>query len=174
MDELHRVLRGQPVDAQATRQLPYLMSVVKEVLRLHPSIPVLSREASHKCEIGGYKIRRGGEVLISPWALQRSERYFSQPERFIPERWTEDFERALPRWAYFPFGGGNRVCIGQHMATQELMMIFATLLQRASIVPAAGNNPQMGVGLTMTPVRGSVRLNVSVKPAETVASRVAN
>jgi cytochrome P450 len=172
--ELNQVLRLQSIDAQAMRKLPYLMSVVKEILRLHPSIPVLSREAITECEIGGFKIRRGGEVLISPWAMQRSERYFSEPERFMPARWTQEFERELPRWAYFPFGGGNRVCIGQHMATQELMMIFANVLRRASIVPAADNNPQMGVGLTMTPVRGSVRLRVSVKPPETQVSPTAN
>jgi cytochrome P450 len=167
--ELAEKLGGASVTASDLRELPYLGAVIKEVLRLHPSIPVISREAIEPCVVGGHHIPKGAQALMTSWAIQRSKRYFDNPEAFLPERWTPDFERALPRFAYFPYGGGHRVCIGQHMAFVELATIFATILQGAELVPANQEAPKPEFGLTMVPQKGALRFRVrkNVLPAAT-------
>jgi cytochrome P450 len=158
--ELDHVLRGALPGTDAARRLPFLYDVLRESLRLYPSIPILGRAAARNTRIGDTKVPWTSEVLISPWAIQRSSRYFPEPLAFRPERWTPEFERALPRYAYFPFSGGPRVCMGQHMAVQEAMQILATLLQFAELEPVEGKIPVMDVGMTAVPRHGTLELCV--------------
>lgn len=110
--------------------LPYLDKVFKESLRLYPPVWVIGRESIEATELGGSQLGPKAQIVMSQWAMQRDPRYFDAPDRFIPERWTPEFEKSLPRGAYFPFSLGPRVCTGQGFATVEFKLIVATILQR--------------------------------------------
>ena len=158
--ELATVLGGGLPGTDAARRLPYLHDVLRESLRLYPSIPILGRAAVRNTRIGDTDVPKGSEVLISPWAIQRSSRHYQEPLAFRPERWTPEFERTLPRYAYMPFSGGPRVCMGQYLAVQESMQILATLLQFAELRPADERTPVLDAGMTAVPRRGTLELQV--------------
>lgn len=125
--ELDRVLAGRLPVADDLPQLRYTEMVIREVMRLYPSAYVIGREAITPCELGGYRVPAGGTILMSQWAVHRDPRWYDAPERFLPERWGEGLERRLPKCAYFPFGGGPRVCIGNHFAQMEAVLVLATV-----------------------------------------------
>jgi len=130
-DELDRVLGGRlPVMADLSA-LPYTLQVIKEAMRLYPPAWVLNaREPRHDVTIGDYVAPAGTQIFISQWVMHRLARYFPAPEQFLPERWTSAFEESLPRYAYMPFGGGPRICIGNSFAMMEAQLVLATLAQR--------------------------------------------
>jgi cytochrome P450 len=158
--ELADVLGGALPSTDAARQLPYLYSVLLETLRLYPSIPILGRAAVRDTTIGDTPVPKGSEVLISPWAIHRSPRYYRDPQAFAPERWTPEFEHSLPKHTYLPFSTGPRVCMGQHMAVQECMQILGTLLQRVELRAIEGRTPILDSGMTSVPRRGTLALQV--------------
>ena len=82
------------------------------------------------CSVGGYPVRKGMTILMSQWVVQRDPRFFEAPEEFRPERWEGDLMKRLPRFAYFPFGGGPRLCIGNNFALMEATLILVTIAQR--------------------------------------------
>ena len=88
-------------------------------MRLYPPVYLLGREAVREVEIGGYRLPRGTVFLMSQWVVHRDPRFFPEPEMFKPERWGDSRDRQRPRFAYFPFGGGPRICIGQPLAMME-------------------------------------------------------
>ena len=88
-----------------------------EALRLYPPAYVVGRETTRACEIGGFAIPTGATLFMSQWVMHRDGRFFAQPDAFIPERWSDGSSARLPRFAYFPFGGGPRICIGSRFAT---------------------------------------------------------
>lgn len=135
-DELDRVLNGRPPGAADAARLPYTRAVVAESIRLYPPAWSIARRALTELELGGYRIARGSIVVTSPWIVQRDARWFPEPARFDPERWLVD-DPARPRLAYFPFGGGTRICIGERFAWTEAMLVLATLASRwrARLVP---------------------------------------
>jgi cytochrome P450 len=104
--------------------------VVKESMRLYPPVAVFGREAAQDCTIGDYEIHQGTVITISQWVMHRHPQYFDNPEVFEPERWTEEFEKNLPRGVYIPFGDGPRVCIGKGFAQMEAGLLLATIAQR--------------------------------------------
>ena len=104
--------------------------VVMEAMRLFPPAWAIGREAAQDCEIGGYHVAAGTTILMSPWVIHRDPRFFENPTEFRPQRWSGDLARQLPRFAYFPFGGGPRICIGNRFAMMEAMLILATIVQR--------------------------------------------
>ncbi|MEP6568713.1 MAG: cytochrome P450 [Acidobacteriota bacterium] len=110
--------------------LPYTRMVIKEATRLYPPNRSVGREALNDCEIGDYHVPAGTQLLMSQWVVHRDSRYFESPEKFHPERWTPEFVAQLPKYAYFPFGGGPRVCIGQDFAIMEATLVIATILRR--------------------------------------------
>jgi cytochrome P450 len=114
--------------------LRLLGATLAEAMRLHPPAWILVREAVRPVEIGGYTIPPRAFVVMSPWVVHRDPRWFALPHRFIPERWLDDLEARLPRFAYFPFGGGPRGCIGSGLARMEALMVLAVFLQRARFV----------------------------------------
>lgn len=118
--------------------LPYTRMVVKEALRLYPPNRSVGREALNDCEIGDYDVPAGTQVLMSQWVVQRDPRWFESPEEFRPERWTPEFTKQLPKYAYFPFGGGPRVCIGQDFAMMEAMLVIATVLRKFRLTLIGG------------------------------------
>jgi cytochrome P450 len=131
--EVDAAFAGGAPDPMALCALPYLQAVAREALRLYPPGYVIGREVVTPFELGGYTLERGAQLSVSPYTVQRDPRFFAEPERFVPERWLEPSAAELPRFAYFPFGGGPRVCIGNHFATMEVALVLATLLRRLEI-----------------------------------------
>lgn len=131
--EIDGQLRGRRATVEDLTQLPYLEAFVKETLRLYPAAPVLGRTVVAPLELGGYAIAPTETVVVSPFAVQRDARWYPDPDSFSPERWLDGSTQGLPRFAYFPFGGGPRVCIGNHFALMEAKLILASLVQQLSL-----------------------------------------
>jgi cytochrome P450 len=131
--ELRSVLGTRAPGAVDLGDLKFTEMVIKESMRLYPPNRSVGREALKECEIGGYLIPRGAQLIMSQWVVHRDKRYFRNPEEFIPERWEEGRSKALPKYAYFPFGGGPRMCFGKSIALMEMSLILATVVQRFSI-----------------------------------------
>ena len=147
----------------AFADLPKLRSVrnvVYESLRMYPPADVLGREAITDCTIQGLHISKGSNIFASTWVLHRDPRFFNEPERFNPARWTDDFEKSLPRFAYFPFGGGPRFCIGQTFALTEAALALAAICQRFTFAPSPGFRLELWPAITLRP-RNGVRLIVT-------------
>jgi cytochrome P450 len=128
-EEVDRVLMGRRATLDAVDTLPYVTRVVTESARLFPPAWSIGRRAKEPCEIGGYTIPAQSLVFMSQWTMHRDRRFYPDPERFDPARWTPEFRASLPRYAYFPFGGGVRRCIGESFAWTELVLIVATIAQ---------------------------------------------
>jgi cytochrome P450 len=152
--EWNRVLGGRCPTPDDLPQLPYTDSVITEAMRLYPPVYLIGREATQDLELGGYRVKKGYTIFMSQWVNHRDPRYFPEPEAFRPERWDEGLAKKIPKYAYYPFGGGQRVCIGNTFALMEAAIILAAVGQRfrftvdpdARIVP----KPQ----ITLTPAYG--------------------
>lgn len=114
---------------------PFALQVLKESMRLYPPAYAIARSAVRDTEIGGFPVRRDDVVFISQWLLHRDARFFEDPLRFDPDRFLPEREARIPKYAYFPFGGGRRICIGNHFALTEGQVILNTLAQRFSMEP---------------------------------------
>jgi cytochrome P450 len=153
--ELAEVLGGRLPTMEDLSRLHYTEMIAKECMRLYPPAYALGREAVNECEIGGFRVPAGAQVFMFQWATQRDVRFFAQPEEFQPERWTEEFITSLPKYAYFPFGGGPRACIGNYFAMMEIVLVLATIGQRfrfsllpehpVSLLPAMSLRPKDGI-----------------------------
>jgi cytochrome P450 len=133
--ELSRVLAARPPTIADVPSLPFTDAVLKEAMRLYPPAWALSRMAVEADSLGGYHAPAGTMVAMSQWVVHRDARHFPQPDAFRPERWLEGLEQKLPRGAYFPFGGGPRLCIGVAFAQVEAKLVLARLLQRFRFEP---------------------------------------
>jgi cytochrome P450 len=137
--ELEQVLGGTPPTVDDLARLPYTRMVVSEALRLFPPNYAIAREALEAFSVGGYAVPAGTLILMSPYVIQRDARFFRDPSRFDPERWNPELAEKPQKFAYFPFGGGPRGCIGQSYAVQEATLVVATLAQRWRMRLAPGH-----------------------------------
>ena len=128
--EVDAVLAGRTPTPDDLPRLRYAEQVVQESMRLLPPVYTIGREALHDCEVGGYQVPKGTTLLMSQWVVHHDERFFDRPWDFVPERWAEEKIKRLPRFAYFPFGGGPRLCIGNTFAMMESVLVLATIAQR--------------------------------------------
>jgi cytochrome P450 len=128
--ELDRVLEGRLPTVADLGRLQYVDRIATEALRLYPPAWIVGRRAIADYDLGEYDVPARGVVFMSPYVMQRDTRFFAHPERFDPDRWTPDFRESLPQFAYFPFGGGARRCIGDQFALMELSLLVATLAQQ--------------------------------------------
>lgn len=132
-EEVESVLAGRDATTEDLPQLKFTESIILETMRLYPPAWVIGRESVGPFEVGGYQFGAGTTVMIAPWVLHRDARHFDEPEAFRPERWLDGLARRLPRYAYMPFGGGPRVCIGQRFAMIEATLILATIAQHFGV-----------------------------------------
>ncbi len=118
--------------------LPYTRQVVTESLRLYPPAYAIGRRALEDYPCDGFMLRKGTVVLVMPWLQQRDARWWPDPLRFDPDRWAPSAVQSRPKFSYFPFGAGTRICIGEQFAWTEAILMLATLAQRwsATLVPA--------------------------------------
>ena len=152
--ELDATLGGQLPTVADLSRLPYAGMVVSEVLRLYPPASVLTREVITDFAIDGYRVVPGTEIVMSPWVMHRDPRYFADPEAFRPERWADGLASRLPRYAYFPFGGGPRLCIGKAFATMEAMLVLATVVPRVHLALLPGQRVEAEEIPTLHPKDG--------------------
>jgi cytochrome P450 len=125
--ELDSALNGRTPSMDDLPNLVYTEQVLTESMRLYTPVWGTSRIAINDVEIGGYPIQKGSLVFVSQYVTHRDPRWYSDPLEFRPERWTPEFKASLPRYAYFPFGGGPRQCIGEPFAWMEGVLLLATI-----------------------------------------------
>ncbi len=159
-DELDRVLGGRVPTADDAQRLPYTRAIVAEAMRLYPPAWTLGRRVLRDYHWGGHDIPAGSLILMSQWIVQRDPRWWPDPTRFDPNRWLGE-PSTRPRFAYFPFGAGNRVCIGESFAWTEAILVLAAIASQWRLVvdPSQSIEPlplitlRMRHGLRVTPVR---------------------
>lgn len=159
-DEITTQLGDRPATAADLPKLEYADAVVREAMRLYPPAWALGREVTAPCVIGGYSIPVGTQLWVAQWVVHRDRRWFADPLSFRPERWANGFAKTLPRHAYFPFGGGPRVCIGNAFAMMEAVLVLVTIARRFAVsttddrplalVPTVTLRPKDGVPLRLT------------------------
>ncbi|WP_123539043.1 cytochrome P450 [Halosimplex salinum] len=159
-EELDEVLGdgSEGSSADATRpsaadlfELDYLGQVVDEALRLYPPAYTVFREPTRDVEIGGYEIPAGSTISLPQWVVHRDDRWYDDPDSFRPERWTDDFRDDLPEYAYYPFGGGPRHCIGMRFALMEAKLVLGTLAQRFAFEAVTEPPLDLSMQITLQP-----------------------
>jgi cytochrome P450 len=161
VEELHSVLGDREPTTDDVPLLRYTEMVLKESMRLYPAVWGIGRRAIADCEIGGYRIGAGTNVFIFQFLTQRDSRFFSDPGKFDPERWRDDPVRAgkIPRFAYFPFGGGPRVCVGAAFAMLEATLLLAMIQQKFHLELTPGHAVEPLPSVTLRPKNG-IRITV--------------
>ncbi len=155
-EELRAVLGGRVPAPEDLPRLRYTEMVIKEAMRLYPAVWGIGRRAIEECALGGYRVPAGSNIFILQWRMQRDPRFFPDPERFDPERWREDPVRSgkIPRFAYFPFGGGPRVCVGASFAMMEVTLLLAMIQQRFRLEIVQGHLIELFASVTLRPKYG--------------------
>lgn len=158
LDELTRVLNGRTPTVEDVPKLEYTRAVIAESMRLYPPAWTMGRRAVEAHAIGGHTIAPDSLVILSQWVAHRDPRWWNEPERFVPDRWMKsEAAAARPKYSYFPFGGGSRICIGESFAWTEAILLLATIAPRWSftLVTAPRLDPRITLrpkGLRMQPV----------------------
>lgn len=152
--ELASVLGGRAPTVEDAPALRYTEWVILETMRIYPPAWSVGREALTDLELAGTQLRKGAQLWIFQWAAHRDPQWFPRPDSFEPERWDDDLVRRLPRCAYFPFGGGPRLCIGQGFAMLEAVLVLASLARRWRPVIAPRDRPKPQFSITLRPAGG--------------------
>lgn len=164
--EVHGVLGDRPATLADLRALRLTDAVVKESMRLYPAIWSISRVASVDTVLGGYRVERGTEVWLAAWVTQRDERWFHDPLAFRPSRWLDGDKP--PKYAYFPFGGGPRVCIGNSFAQMEAVLLLAEISRRYRVHVPANHDVNIEPGAALRP-RGGLPTRLEERRAVALA-----
>jgi len=169
--ELDSVLKGRTPTMRDLGTLQFTDWVIKEALRLYPPAWILNgRKPMQAIHVGGYTIPAGSLIFMSPYVLQRDPRYFDDAETFQPQRWADGLEKRIPRYAYFPFGGGPRVCIGNQFALMEARLVLATIAQRYRLALSGGAVVEPDALITLRPKNGIMMRVMAREKAEEPAS----
>ena len=148
--EADEAVADGPPNARDTRKMTYTESVLNEAMRLYPPVYTMFREPKLDVKLGGYRIPEGSALMLSQWAIHRSPRWYDAPERFDPDRWSSERRAERPRFAFFPFGGGPRHCIGKALSLMEAKLILARVCSQYRL---AYEGPELTLrgSLTMHP-----------------------
>lgn len=152
--EVDTVLGDRTATFADLAALLYTRQVCQEVLRLYPPIYVIARWTEQPVDLGTVRLPKHATVLVSPYTLHRRTDYFSDPERFDPDRFTPEAMATRPRYAYVPFSAGARTCVGNHFAMMELQLVLATLAQRVTLRLAPGQHIAPDPQITLRPTAG--------------------
>jgi len=159
-EEIDRVLDGRLPTIEDLAVLPYVDMVVKEVLRLYPPLWLIGRQAREEVTIGDYQLARGSLLFICPYIIQHNSELFEQPEAFFPERFSKQNEKRIPHFAYIPFGGGPRSCIGARFATMAMKLTLVMVAQQYKLALTPGQKVEIQPLLSLRPKDG-MRVSVS-------------
>jgi cytochrome P450 len=151
-EEIDEVLGDDRPTMADVGDLDYVERVIDEAMRLYPPVYTMFREPTEPVELGGYQIPEDSAIMLSQWAMHRSERHWDRPDAFDPDRWTRSTDR--PRFTYFPFGGGPRHCIGKHLAKLEAKLILTRTAQQYRLEYLDDGEPDLLPSLTMHPRNG--------------------
>jgi cytochrome P450 len=157
--EIASVAGGRPATFDDLPRLHYAGRVVLESLRLYPPAWTTPRLAITDCRIGEFPVPRGTSITMPQWVMHRDPRYFERPSVFDPDRWAGGLLGRLPRFTYFPFGGGPRGCIGESFAMVEALLILATIAQRFHLKHVGAEPVLPWPTLTLQP-RGEVKMKL--------------
>ena len=160
-NELESVLgnRKNPTIGDVPK-LVYTRKIITESLRLYPPAWALGRQVVKDYKVDKYSIPAGAIILMSQYVMHRDKRYFSEPDSFNPERWTDEFKRHLPKFSYFPFGGGIRGCIGEPFALMESIIIIATIYRQWNMQVIPSQKIALKPLITLRPKYG-MRMKIS-------------
>ena len=159
--ELDAVLDGGRAPAfEDFARLRYTEMVVAESMRLYPPAWAVGRLATKDVEVGGYLIPRGSLVLLSQWVMHNDPRFFPDPARFDPERWTPEAKASRPAFSYFPFGGGPRRCIGESFAWTEVVLLVSAVARRWRMRLVPGHRVETQHRVTLRPGAGGIRVRL--------------
>ena len=153
-DEVRAVLGACLPTMEDVPRLRYAEAVVQESMRILPPVYAIGREAINDCEIGGFRVPKGTTILMSQWAVQRDPRFFDEPEKFYPERWLGGLAQRLHKYAYFPFGGGPRLCVGNTFAMLEAVLVLAVITQRYRFTVVPNHPVEPWATFTLRPKNG--------------------
>ncbi len=151
--EIDAVLAGKVPTLDDLPQLKYTEMVFAESMRLYPPAWAMGRQATVDIEIGPYKLPAGSYLFFSQYIMQRSAEQFPDPLRFDPDRFTAEAKAGRPKFAYFPFGGGNRQCIGEAFAWMEGILLLATIAQKWKLRLVPGQQIGLAPKITLRPDR---------------------
>ncbi|HEY1014008.1 MAG TPA: cytochrome P450 [Herpetosiphonaceae bacterium] len=171
--ELDRVLAGRPPAFEDLPTLRYTEMVLRESMRLLPPAWAVGREALAPFELGGYALPARTVVVTSQFITHRDPRWYPEPERFDPGRWTPEAQAGRPKFAYFPFGGGPRICVGESFAWMEGVLLLATLAQQWRCRLAPGASVELLPLITLRPKHGMPMIVERRQPAEAPAAAAA-
>ena len=152
--ELTEVLDGRPPGPADAKRLVYTDRVIKEAMRLFPPVWGIGREVLEEISLSGYRIPRGSQIISAQWVVHRDPRWFPEPEVFDPDRFAPERVKERPRLAYFPFGAGPRICIGNHFATTEAIVLLALIGQRFRPRYQLARKPDFKPAVTLLPRDG--------------------
>jgi cytochrome P450 len=169
--ELDAALGDRPPTAEDAARLPYARQVLAESLRLYPPAWILGRRALAPYPVAGWELPPGTLLFASQLVVHRDARWWPDPDRFDPDRWAPGADAGRPRFAYFPFGAGTRVCIGEQFAWTEGVLVLAAIARRWRLRPVDPTPPPMRPSITLRP-RGAVRMLVEPRSVERGAAAV--
>jgi cytochrome P450 len=153
-NEVDAFLGGRAPELDDLPRMPYSRMIVDEALRMYPPIWLYPRDAVADDEIGGYHVPAGSSVFLTPYVTHRHPEFWDNPEAFDPERFTPASTANRPRYAYFPFGGGQRQCIGNHMALLQLQIVLIMVAQRFRMQAVPGHPIEQGFLVSLRPLNG--------------------
>ena len=158
--ELDSVVGAGPVTVDAAKNLSFTERVVKEAMRILPPVWGIGREAIRPFELAGYRVPAGTQLVMCQWVVHRDARWFPDPLRFDPDRFVPDLVKHRPRMAYFPFGAGARICIGNHFAMLEAVLLLALIGQKYRLRSAPDQRLEFTPSVTLQPKHGGWQMRV--------------
>jgi cytochrome P450 len=159
------LLRNTDIYERATTSsATYLTQIAKEALRLYPPAWVIPRQAAETTELAGFEIPKGSFVNVFPWVIQRDSRFFAEPEKFDPDRFSSENEHQIYPFAWFPFGAGGRACIGRELALMEMEQIMTLVNQRFRLKFAPDQSPDVEPNplISLEP-RNGIKVQIDVR-----------
>ena len=149
-----KIAGDRDIDGEAVEALLFTRQALQKSMRLFPPVPGLGRQARQDTTIGSHAISKKSPVFVPIWSLHRNEKIWDDPKGFDPNRFSAEKVRARHRFAYLPFGGGPRICIGMGFAMLEMIVILATLIRDFSFKTVPGFHPELAPNVTLRPRDG--------------------